>query len=296
MTEQQFVSWKQFDNEPYPWPAQRRAAATLTFDVDSFTPYLWRTRHQKRDSLSEMELRTFGLRTGVWRVKDLLSEFGLKATFFIPAAIAAKDSELVEALLENGHEIGLHGYIHENTNELSLDENKRILERSHKILTSIAGKNTRFGYRSPSWSMTYEFHKILREFGVRYDSSLMGAECPYSIDGLPELPVSWVLDDATYLFYLGDGTDMAPPAHPDQVLHQWRGEISALRAASGLINITCHPWIIGRAARLEMLRQVLSELVSYRDIWVATCGEIATHHGSLPSAKSRPITSFFHEE
>ena len=40
-----------------------------------------------------------------------------------------------------------------------------------------------------------------------YDSSLMGYDHPYTIDGVTELPVQWTTDDAIYFKFYGGGLD-----------------------------------------------------------------------------------------
>ena len=46
--------------------------------------------------------------------------------------------------------------------------------------------------------------------------------------------------------------------------------------------LTVHDWISGRAARVEMLEKLFRPLVDDSRCWIATCGELAAHHLTLP--------------
>ncbi len=50
-----------------------------------------------------------------WRTRLLgaLEHFGIPATFFIPGYIAEHHPRMVEAIVARGHQVGLHGYLHE---------------------------------------------------------------------------------------------------------------------------------------------------------------------------------------
>ena len=50
------------------------------------------------------------------RVIDILKETGNKATFFVLAYVAELHPEIVQMILEEGHEVGTHGYRHVNLN------------------------------------------------------------------------------------------------------------------------------------------------------------------------------------
>jgi peptidoglycan/xylan/chitin deacetylase (PgdA/CDA1 family) len=60
-----------------------------------------------------MEQRLFGPRMGIWRILDLLEQYEIKGTFFVPGIVAENHPDLLPAFVERGHEIGLHGYFHE---------------------------------------------------------------------------------------------------------------------------------------------------------------------------------------
>lgn len=269
--------------QTYHWPEGKRMAACLSFDFDGPSPYLWANRAGSPLVVGELEQRRFGPRVGVWRILELLSDVGIEGSFFVPGAIADSHPRAVESILQAGHEVGLHGYLHERVEALSSDELTDVLHRSMEAFRRI-GASGPFGYRSPSWEMTEDAWAALLSIGVSYDSSLMGSDVPYVVDGLVEVPVEWSLDDAVFYRYTS-GT-VRPPTAADALLDAWTAEIEAARHYGTLAVFTMHPWISGRAVRAVALRRLLERYIGDPEIWWATAAAIAAHHRSAYSGEA----------
>jgi len=264
-------------HSPYLWPEGQCCSFALTVDIDSETPMLWRLRDATSYPEAEREYRRFGLRQGVERMLSVLTDLDMLATFFVPAYVAEKNPDLVPAIVRGGHEIGLHGYIHEDVEQLDEAANRAVLLKSIDIIGEQLNETPK-GYRAPSWQMTDFLPGLLQEHGIVYDSSLMGYEHPYTFRGLTEVPVSWTADDATYFFYLGRGDDIGPPWPPSCVEQAWREEVAAAKRFSSLFCLTVHPWLTGRGPRLLALERLLRDIKADTSIWKATCRDIASYH------------------
>jgi peptidoglycan/xylan/chitin deacetylase (PgdA/CDA1 family) len=260
---------------PYEWPAGKRCAFAFSADVDGESPWIWRHRGEQPGPISEIEQRRFGPRVGVYRLMDLLDEFRVKGTFYVPSWIAETYPHLVPEFAARGFEVGVHGHFHERVDEIDDDHNARVLDRSLATLTRQLGHAPR-GYRSPSWELTPAVHRLLRERGFAYDSSLMSLDHPYSLDGLVEVPIQWLLDDAVYFRF----TDHASrtPADPAQVLNSWIEEFEGIHEFGGAFVVTVHPWISGRGQRIRLLRKLFAHVQAKGDVWFTTIGEIADWH------------------
>src|ERR1700690_1970624 len=118
----------------FAWPEGQRCAAMLCFDVDGETTALSEdpALARRRTLMSQCE---YGPCIGVPRLLGLLKHLEVPATFFVPAYIAEHHPRMVEAIVQAGHEIGLHGYLHEKLAYLSEAEEEAILVRSLEILT-----------------------------------------------------------------------------------------------------------------------------------------------------------------
>ena len=273
----------------YRWPAQARAAACFSVDVDALSPYLWQMRDGVPPRLAAIEHRQYGMRRGLARMVDMLDRLGLRGSFFVPGVVAEENPALLPGLLERGHEIGLHGYFHEIVADIGDAQFTEALERSIALFEAQTGQRPA-GFRSPAWEMTPHMLAELKRLGL-WDSSLMGHDLPYTIDGVTEVPVRWDNDDAIFFKFLGPG-DRAPRS-PLDIGRTWADEAQAQIEDGGLFMLTVHDWISGRAARVRMLEDLWRPLAERGDVWIATCGEIAAHHAGQAGFRTQtaPVAS-----
>jgi peptidoglycan/xylan/chitin deacetylase (PgdA/CDA1 family) len=265
-------------NGDYPWPDGRRAALCVTFDFDGESPLLWRQRNEPPTDVAELEQRRYGPRRGIRHVLAALDRAGIRATFFVPGWIAATYRGAVEDVHAAGHELALHGWLHEPPAALTDAELRDTLTRAADLLGDITG-HPPVGYRSPSFRMSPRAFEILAGLGVTYDSSLMGDDRPYRIGGLVEVPVDWATDDAVYYRYTGG--ESRPPAGADALHAAWSAELDGARAAGTLVNLTMHPWLSGRPARIRRLADLIHTAQASGDFWIGTVRDLAAHHLAL---------------
>jgi peptidoglycan/xylan/chitin deacetylase (PgdA/CDA1 family) len=184
---------------PNSWPRDARVAVALSFDCDHETIPL-RDAQTGPGKLSQGE---YGSRVGSPRILELLRRRRIKATFFIPAVSALLHPEEARSYVEAGHEIAIHGWIHERNMLLEPAVERELTLRSAETLWRLSGQRP-VGLRTPSWDFSDATLSIVRELGLIYDSSLMADDEPYEIladgerTGLVEIPVEWIRDDAPY--------------------------------------------------------------------------------------------------
>ncbi len=201
----------------------------------------------------------------------------LKATFFIPGWTAEQHQKSLVSVVEWGHEIGHHGWIHEWPTALTRDEEKEVLEQGLSALRKLTGKDP-VGYRSPAWEFSDNTLALLSEYGFKYSTNLMSHFIPWqhAESGIIELPVSWLLDDAPYFLY-GPGRNAKPIHSADDVMKIWVEEFQGIYKYGGLFNLTMHPQIIGRPGRVQMLERLIDYINSFPDVWWATGSEVADY-------------------
>ena len=181
----------------YEWPEEKQCAVVFSFDVDGESPYLFNNASEQSVGIGELEQRRFGPLVGIYRVLDLLARLETPGSFYVPAYTAETYPGLLRNIVADGHEVAMHGYLHERVDRLTLDENRAVMVKSFEVFEQQLAKQM-FRYRSPAWEMTPELFGLLKEFKLKYDSSLMGYDHPYEVDGVVELPVQWLLDDAIF--------------------------------------------------------------------------------------------------
>jgi peptidoglycan/xylan/chitin deacetylase (PgdA/CDA1 family) len=87
---------------------------------------------------------------GVQRLLRLFDKNNIKATWFIPGHSLETFPEDCAAIRDSGHEIGLHGYSHENPNDMTIEQQRDVLDKTYRLLTEFCGKPPR-GSVAPWW-------------------------------------------------------------------------------------------------------------------------------------------------
>jgi peptidoglycan/xylan/chitin deacetylase (PgdA/CDA1 family) len=249
------------------WPDGKRSALLLTYDMDADSSWISR-------GLDEPVARSggqFEVNVGTPCILELMKWFGLKSTFFTPGWIAEQYPKMVEAVIKDGHEIGLHGYLHEPPPKLNEAEEIEAVRRGSAALEAMTGKKP-IGYRSPIWQFSPNTVRILHDAGFKYTSDFMHTMLPTwnevrgaAVDMI-NLPGSWVLDDAVYFqFHITIRTAMRRAA---DVLEIYKEEFRAVHAVGGLFTLVMHPQLSGRPSRVLMLKEFMDYVKGFDDVWL----------------------------
>jgi peptidoglycan/xylan/chitin deacetylase (PgdA/CDA1 family) len=285
--------------------SEPRATVCLTFDFDAISVWIGPMAAKSPSMISRGE---FGV-LGVERILRLLDKKGIKASFFIPGHTADTYPESVRAIVAADHEVGHHGYLHENPVALpSKDAERAVMERGLEALDKVA-RIRPTGYRSPAWDNSPHTIDLLLEHGFRYESSLMAADYnPHWCrtgdviheDGryefgplvdLVEMPVSWNLDDFPHFEYIRLENRISPGlSAASKVEEIWRDEFTYMyaEAPGGVLTITMHPQVIGRGHRMLMLERVIDFYASHDDVAFTKLADAAeAARGRLGEAPKR---------
>jgi peptidoglycan/xylan/chitin deacetylase (PgdA/CDA1 family) len=250
------------------------ATVCLSFDFDAISIWIGPMGAKSPSMISRGE---FGA-VAVPRILKILEREAIPATFFITGHTAETYPEQTRAIAAAGHEIGHHGYLHENPIDLSPEEEELVMARGLEALDAVAGVRP-VGYRSPSWDNSPHTIDLLMRYGFRYESSLMADDfTPYwcrtgdviDPDGpyrfgpevdLVEMPVSWLLDDFPHFEYIRLPTRLSPGlSAASKVEEIWRDEFDFMvrEIPNGVFTLTMHPQVIGRGHRLLMLERLIA--------------------------------------
>jgi peptidoglycan/xylan/chitin deacetylase (PgdA/CDA1 family) len=268
----------------FTWPAGQRCAAMLCFDVDGETTALSEDPRlaRRRTLLSQCE---YGPRIGVPRLLGLLEHLGVPATFFVPGYIAEHHPRMVEAILEHGHEIGLHGYLHEKLAELSEDEEEAILGRSIALLERQTGVRPT-GWRAPWFETNPWTADLLARHGLTYGASEMGDDVPYQHpNGVVEIPGQWMLEDWEQFAFNADPAWGFTPENCAKVFDLWWREFEAMHDFGCCFVLTLHPWLSGRPSRVRLLEELVGAMQAKGGVWFARGRELAAHVRAHPEAR-----------
>ena len=261
--------------KPKKWKGGARCAVALSFDSDHETIEL-RFGGKSYGKISQGQ---YGARQGTPRILNLLRRHGVKASFFMPAVSALIHPDEARQVVKEGHEIGIHSWIHEFNSTLPYDAERELAFRARDVLSQITGV-TPVGMRTASWDFSPHTLKIIREMGLAYDSSLMADDEPYELldegqpTGVIELPVEWIRDDAIY-FNMDRMSGLRPYTAPEAVFDIFRRELEAAYDEGGLYVLTMHPHHIGHRSRIWILEEIIRLAKSMPGVWFATHAEIA---------------------
>jgi peptidoglycan-N-acetylglucosamine deacetylase len=263
--------------KPKSWPGGARCAVALSFDSDHDTNEL----RDGGESIGRLSWGQYGARVGVPRILGILKREGVRATFFVPAVAAQLYPDEQRRVIAEGHEIGLHGWIHELNSVLPEPVERDLHFRAADALEKIAGRRA-VGMRTPSWDFSPATLRIQRELGLLYDSSLMADDDPYELleagepTGIVELPVEWIRDDAPY-FNMNRFQALRPYTPPPAVLDIFLREFDRAHQEGGLFLLTMHPHVIAYRSRIFILEELIRHAKAKGGAWFATHEEVARH-------------------
>ena len=260
---------------PKAWPDGARFAFAISFDADHETIPL----RDGDESPMRISQGTYGSRAAIPRIRRMLEREAVTASFFYPAVSALLHSEEVRALVAEGHEIGIHSWIHEANTTLPPGVERELTLRAADTLEQVAGVRP-VGIRTASWDFSPDTLSIIRELGLLYDSSLMADDDPYELlasgepTGIVELPPEWIRDDAVYWNFLRFSA-LRPYTPPSDVEAIFLAELDGAAAEGGLFLLTLHPHISGHRSRLPVIERVIRHAKALGGCWFATHAEIA---------------------
>lgn len=263
--------------KPDSWPGGARAAVGLSFDSDHESIPLVK-RQTSPGVLSQGE---YGARVAIPRILDLLDRHDIKASFFTPAVVAQLHPDEPRRVADAGHEIGIHGWIHELNSKLDHATERDLMLRAADVLEELSGTRP-VGLRTPSWDFSPNTLAIVREMELLYDSSLMADDEPYELlehgepTGVVELPVEWIRDDYIY-FHMDRNSTIRPHMAPSAVLEIFQREFDGAYAEGGTFVLTMHPHVIGHRSRIAMLEELIEYMKGHGDVWFATHEQIVRH-------------------
>ena len=263
---------------PVPWPNGAKVACCLTFDMDADSLIHLDHPTDGFKRTSAISMLQYGPHVAIPRILETYKQLGIRQTFFIPAWCMQQYPKVIEQILEGGHEIGQHGYLHENPVPQSREEQAGWMDKAFAVIKNMTGQAPR-GYRAPLYNFSNHTADLLAERGFTYDASLMGDDVPYIIQSqtgsLVEIPSHWGLDDWPQFVQSMDLNYMMPIRSPTNGWQIFVEEFEAAYRHKGLWVPVIHPFATGRLSRWEVVAQFIEQLLNRGDVWFAPMQDIA---------------------
>lgn len=257
------------------WPDGVQIAVNFTVDVDTQL-----SRRANNEPIMQLAKGEFGGRVGTRRVLDLFDRHDVVGTFFIPGRNVELYPTVIQNIAEQGHELADHMWEHYVPSDPVAARDH--LLRTYDALSEVAG-------RPPVGTRSFYRQDLLLAMGYIYNSHGFAAPLPYLMkDGgksLLNLAVHLAIDDAMYINFgwVGSGNPAQRLSHQELMLDIWWEAFLQQYDAGGYLNIALHPFLVGHAARIAMLDELISRMKSLPGVWFASSEDVARHCLALPS-------------
>lgn len=157
----------------------------MTVDVEDYFQVSAFERAVDRNDWSSFESR---VEENTDRILELFDAHGVSATFFVLGWVAERYPQLVQRIVDGGHELASHGWQHTRVTEQSPEEFRQDIEKTKTLLEDVGGVPVN-GYRAASYSIgasNFWALDVLADAGYEYSSSV--APLRHDLYGMPEAP------------------------------------------------------------------------------------------------------------
>jgi len=274
---------------------------TIGIDIDAVGG--WLGSYGGEDSPSDIQRGLYAGEIGTPRLLKMLQQKNIDATWFIPGHSIETFPEQVDLIANAGHEIGCHGYSHENPVAMSRQQEEDVLAKSVELVEKVSGKKPR-GYVAPWWEMSNSTAELLLKYGFTYDHSQglddftpfyarvgdTWTKIDYSktaaewmkplvrgkrVD-LVEIGANWYLDDLPPMMFVKKSPNSYGFANPHDIEQLWRDQFDWVYREMdyAVFPFTIHPDVSGRPQVLLMLERIIDYINGHKGVSWCTMEEV----------------------
>ncbi|WP_417255963.1 polysaccharide deacetylase family protein [Celeribacter halophilus] len=274
-------------------------------DVDAVAG--WLGSYGGEDSPDDISRGVFAGEVGAMRLLDLFDKLDIKTTWFIPGHSAETFPEQMAEVAKRGHEIGIHGYSHENPIAMTPEQEEAVLDKCIDLITELSGKRPT-GYVAPWWEFSNVTNELLLKKGIKYDHSLMHKDFePYRVrvgdtwtkidyagkpedwmkplvrgeeTDLIEIPANWYLDDLPPMMFIKKSPNSHGFVNPRDIEQMWKDQFDWVyeNMDYAVFPITIHPDVSGRPQVLLMLERLFKHIAAHEGVKFVTMDEMADNY------------------
>jgi len=274
----------------------KQIMCSVGVDVDAVAG--WLGSYGGEDSTSDISRGVFAGEVGVPRLVKLFDRLNIKVTWFVPGHSIETFPEQIKLVADAGHEIGLHGYSHENPMVMTPEQEEAVLDKTIDLVRRLTGRAPR-GYVAPWWEVSPVTADLLLAKDIVYDHSFMHDDfSPYYLRAgdtwtkidyskpaahwmkplvrgrrtrLVEIPASWYLDDLPPMMFIKKAPNSHGFVNPRQLEEIWRDQFDWMYREMdyAAFTLTVHPDVSGRPQVLLMLERIIAHISAHPGVrWV----------------------------
>ena len=274
------------------------------FGVDVDAVAGWLGSYGGEDSPCDISRGLFSGEVGVPRLVNLFDRYAIPTTWFIPGHSIETFPEQCKMVVDAGHEIGMHGYSHENPIAMTPEQEIAVMDKCINLIEKLA-KRRPTGYVAPWWEFSTVTNELLLARGIKYDHSLMNDDFhPFYVrvgdswtpidyskhpdewmtplvrgqeTDLIDIPGSWYLDDLPPMMFIKSAPNSFGFVNPRDIEELWRDQFDWVYRENdyAVFTMTIHPDVSGRPQVLLMLERMIEYITSHTGVRFCTFDEIA---------------------
>ena len=271
-------------------------------DVDAVAG--WLGSYGGEDSPCDISRGLFAGEVGVPRMVRLFDKLGIRTSWFIPGHSIETFPDECRMVADAGHEIGVHGYSHENPIAMTPEQEEAVLDKCIDLIDRLCGRAPT-GYVAPWWEFSPYTNELLLKRGIKYDHSLMNNDFhPFYVrvgdswtridyskhpsewmkplvrgeeTDLIDIPGSWYLDDLPPMMFIKTAPNSHGFINPRDVEQLWRDQFDWVYREYdyAVFTMTIHPDVSGRPQVLLMHERIHEYVSSHPGVRFCTFDEIA---------------------
>ena len=275
------------------------------FGVDLDAVAGWLGSYGGKDSPDDISRGLFAGEVGTPRLLEMFRRHDLQTTWFVPGHSIETFPEQIDAIVAAGHEVGVHGYSHENPIAMSREQETEVLDKCIALIEEVTGRRPT-GYVAPWWEFSRVTNELLLERGIKYDHSLMHRDFePYYVrvgdswtpidysapsahdwmkplvrgdeTNLVEIPANWYLDDLPPMMFIKASPNSHGFVNPRHLEEMWRDQFDWVYREYdyAVFPMTIHPDVSGRPHVLMMLERLYHHMIGHPGVRFVTMNEMA---------------------
>ena len=271
-------------------------------DVDAVAG--WLGSYGGEDSPCDISRGLFAGEVGVPRMVRLFDKWQIPTTWFIPGHSIETFPAETQMVVDAGHEIGMHGYSHENPIAMTPVQEEAVMDKCIDLIEKVSGRRPT-GYVAPWWEFSPITNELLLAKGIKYDQSLMNddfhpfyarvgdswTKIDYSkhpdewmkplVRGhetdLIDIPGSWYLDDLPPMMFIKGAPNSHGFVNPRDIEQLWIDQFDWVynEYDYAVFTLTIHPDVSGRPQVQMMLQRVFDHISAHTGVRFCTFDEIA---------------------
>lgn len=213
----------------------------------------------------------YGLRVGIWRLKDALDERGIRATMSMNGVLCEAYPRVVTECVASDWELMGHNYIQQ---VMSKEPDERAaIRKTKQLLEAASGKPMR-GWIGPGLSETEATLDLLVEEGVEYVADWVNDDLPYRLN-----TVGGVLHALPYSLEINDIVLHLVQQRPSpELFERTRDQFDTLYEESSrgarVMCVAVHPYVSGVGHRIKYFRQIFDYMQQHEGVVFMTGEEI----------------------